>query len=122
MSAASAQNPASQEVLDRDRGGEILEALVVDERTAPPELVIRDATRELEQSVAAEAVRFQDLLGCAHSFTVRTRFEAGRSRVHWYVARWLSRLKPPRCNSSTTVMQACAQQGVRFGLSALIGT
>jgi hypothetical protein len=58
--------------------GEVLETLLVQEPTAAGELVVRDLSSELEQSFAAEAVRVEDLLGCAaHSSGVYRREASG---------------------------------------------
>jgi hypothetical protein len=54
-------------------GHKVFHAPLVEEPTPASQLIVGDATGELEQTVAAEAVRFQDLLGCAHSLGVYRR-------------------------------------------------
>jgi hypothetical protein len=48
-----------------EKRDEILHPFVIEEPAAPAELVVSDLAGELQQAIAAEAVRFQDLLGCA---------------------------------------------------------
>jgi hypothetical protein len=64
--------------LESEEADEILETLLIEEPTAAGELVVRDLPAELEQSLAAEAVRLKDLLGCAaHSSGVYRRGASG---------------------------------------------
>ena len=64
--------------LESEEADEILEALLVQEPTAAGELVVRDLPAELEQALAGEAVRAEDLLGCAaHSSGVYRRGASG---------------------------------------------
>lgn len=64
--------------LESEETDEILEPLLVHETTQAGQLVVRDLAGELEQTLAAEAVRTKNLVGCAaHSSGVYRRGASG---------------------------------------------